>query len=354
MHLKVSRAEAEAAKRMLSKFGMLGKGISVQHRGSYVYFPLSNIDRRKVKKVLEACGASISEMAPRPGKTRDYKGGLESALGADVAHSVDTGYDHLGNIAVIDPDGMTKAQEKVLAKHILAANGAITTVLAKGGPVEGVYRVRKVRHVLGKRTFEARYREHGCVYDFDVRKTFFSARLAYERARIAELARHDRHIIVMFAGIGPFAIQIAKRNWAAKVIAIELNRYACRQMDEEIRLNRTTNVMPVQGDVKKMGGRYDGFADRIVMPLPKTSTRFLDEAFAMARDGCVVHFYSFIKMGGLPQLIGEIREHARLNSCSVKVLFTRTVRNYSAREIEVVVDYRINRIKKARPSRSTA
>ncbi len=343
MHLKVSKAKAQTAKEMLSKYGMLGRGISVQHRGSYVYFPLFNIDRRNIKKVLEACSASTVEMGAKPGKTRDYTGELKRALGEDALHSVDTGYDHLGNIAVIDPTGMTRAQEKILARHIIGSNRTITTVLAKGGPVEGIYRVRKVRYVFGKRTSIARYREHGCTYDFDVRKTFFSARLAYERARIAELAKQDKHVVVMFAGIGPFAIQIAKRNKSAKIVAIELNRYACRQMREEIRLNKTPNVVPVQGNVKKMRGKYDNFADRIVMPLPKTSTSFLDEACEMARNGCVVHLYSFINLDALQLLIDGIKDHAKHNSYSVKVLFTRTVRNYSAKEIEIVVDYKISK-----------
>lgn len=342
MHIRVGKAEAETAKRMLSKYGMLGRGISVQHRSSYVYFPVSNIDRRNIKKVLESCRASTVDIAPRPGRPADYREGLREALGGPAA-GFDTGYDRLGNIAVIDPKGMTGAQERALARHIVDGNRTITTVLAKDGPVEGRYRTRKVRYVAGKRTFEARCREHGCTFEFDVRKTFFSARLAFERARVAELARHDRHVIVMFAGIGPFAIQIAKRNRSAEVVAIELNRYACGQMKREMELNRTPNVVPVQGDVKRIGPRYDNFADRIVMPLPKTSIRFLDDAYAMAGNGCVVHLYAFVRLDGLDGLIGRIREHAKRNSYSVRVLFTRTVRNYSAREMEAVVDYRIGK-----------
>jgi tRNA G37 N-methylase Trm5 len=46
---------------------------------------------------------------------------------------------------------------------------------------------------------------------------------------------------------------------------------------------------------------------------------------------------------GTGKLIKLIREHAKRNSYSVRVAFKRTVRNYSAREIEVVIDYRISK-----------
>jgi tRNA (guanine37-N1)-methyltransferase len=314
----------------------------VQHRNGYVYFPISNIDTGKVKKLLEVHRASLKDMAGKRGGRVDYAGMLESAVGSKAVGSADTGYDSLGNIAVIDRKGMTAAGAKGLASCIMAANRSITTVLSKDGPVEGVYRTRRLRYVAGKRTFAALYRENSCAFEFDARRTFFSGRLAYERSRVAALARRDRAIMVMFAGVGPFAIEMAKANPRARVVAIELNPYAGRQLARNALLNKTGNVVAVTGDVKKLWKRYENFADRIVMPLPMSSTDFLDEAHRVARDGCTVHIYSFVAMDkGIEHLIGTIREHARANRYSVRVLFKRTVRNYSAREIEAVVDYRI-------------
>lgn len=344
LHLKVDSKRAEGAKRALSRQGMLDTTMLVQHRNGYVYFPVSNIDTGKIKKVLESCHASLEGLPGRKGGRADYAGMLRSAIGRKVAGSAGTGYDSFGNIAIIDRKGMTATAAKRLASCIMAANRSITTVLSKDGPVEGRYRTRRLKYVAGRRTFTALCRENSCAFEFDARKTFFSGRLAYERSRVAALAGRDKNIMVMFAGVGPFAIEIAKANPKARIVAIELNPYAARQLARNALLNKTGNVVAVAGDVKRLWKRYKSFADRIVMPLPMSSTGFLNEAHRVARGGCTVHLYSFVAMdGGLARLIKTIREHAKANRYSVRVLFKRTVRNYSAREIEVVVDYKITK-----------
>ncbi len=343
LHLKVGKRHAQKAKEMLAKAGMLAVGISVQHRSSYVYFPLSNIDVGKIKKVVERCGASVVRVKAA-GRRPCYREELGRRLGSETVKNAGTGFDLLGNIAIIDPRRLTIGKQKALAGFILETNRAIKTVLAKGGPVEGVYRTRSVRYVAGERAFISRYKENGCTFEFDVRKAFFSGRLAYERARVARLARRDRNVVVMFAGIGPFAVEIAKQNRRASIVAIELNRYAADRMRKCIELNKTPNVKPILCDVRKAVEKYPDFADRIVMPLPKTSTRFLDEAHKIGRHGCVVHLYSFVRRGGLEGLIRVIKEHARLHSYRAKVLFARTVRDYSAEEIEIVVDYKMEKL----------
>lgn len=341
LHLKVDRRHAESARQMLSRHGMLESSSLVQHRSSYVYIPVCNIDTRTIKKVLEANHATLEELRARSSGRVDYPKLLSSRIG-DAAASYDTGYDALGNIALIDGK-LPRKEALSLASCIMLANRNIATVLSKG-PVKGTYRTRSLKHVSGKRTFIALYRENSCTFRFDVRKTFFSCRLSYERARIARLARHDKNVMVMFAGIGPFAIEIAKGNPKARVVAVELNPYAYRSMQENAGLNRTPNVEPVLADVRSISRRYRNFADRIVMPLPASSTEFLDDALSIARDGCTIHLYSFVEMdGGTERLVKRVREHAKRNSCSIRVLFRRTARNYSAKEIEAVVDYRVRK-----------
>lgn len=353
LHVKTDNAHAEGIRRLLSRQGLLDTKRLVQHRNGYVYFPVCNIDTAKAKKLLEGKPASPSSIASRRAPREDYKGMLLSSIGREALSSIDTGYDCLGNMAVIDGRGMTRTVERKLASCIMALNRTITTVLSKEGPVKGVYRTRNLRYVSGKRTFTALYRENSCTFEFDARKTFFSNRLAYERARIARLARRDKTVMVMFAGMGPFAIEIAKLNPKARIVAIELNPYACRQMRRNIALNKTANVEPVQGDVRKLSRDYRRFADRIVMPLPQTSTEFLDDAHVAAREGCVVHLYAFVPAeGGAERLAQTIRDHAKANRYKAEILFGRTVRNYSAKDVEVVVDYRITLRFPRKPKRS--
>ena len=126
------------------------------------------------------------------------------------------GYDQLGDIVIIEFDG-SKGKEKEIAQILMDSNRSIKTVLAKAGAISGKYRVRKLRYVAGKKNFIATYVENGCRFRFDTRKVFFSNRLSYERSRIIKLVKDRERIMVMFAGIGPFAIEIAKAKRHTKI-----------------------------------------------------------------------------------------------------------------------------------------
>ncbi|MDE1868355.1 MAG: RsmD family RNA methyltransferase [Candidatus Micrarchaeota archaeon] len=252
------------------------------------------------------------------------------------------GYDLLGNIAVIEPMG--RIEERKKAQELMKTHEHITTVLAKAGAVSGRYRTRKHRYVAGKRTKIAIYKENGCTFKFNVDTSFFSNRLSYERSRIMALVRKKENVMVMFAGVGPFAIEIAKTRKDANVAAVELNKNAYKYMLENIKLNKAQNVVAINSDVKKIPQKYKGFADRVVMPMPKSSLLFLDQAFMVAKKRCVVHIYSFGNSEtASDDVYGAIKEHAKKNGYKVKRLLERTVRPYSAKEIEIVIDFQISR-----------
>jgi precorrin-6B methylase 2 len=153
--------------------------------------------------------------------------------------------------------------------------------------------------------------------------------------------REGEVVVDMFAGVGPYAIEIARAHSGCSVVAIELNKEACRYLLENVKLNKAGNVIPVQGNVRRVAERYRGFADRIVMPLPKTSSSFLEEVLVVAKPRCTVHYYTFCKTEGEEQAIGKIKEFFTSHGKKFNVLGMRMVRPYSANEIEIVVDFRI-------------
>ncbi|EQD36915.1 Protein of unknown function Met10 [mine drainage metagenome] len=345
LHAKISNALAEKLKDLLIRSGSLDHAREIQHRRSYVYFPVV-IKGENTKKLLIDAGCELVDIKDAMNKHVDVSTALKNELGTE---RTGVRYDILGGTAVLNlPDGMDHDGAMRIAKALRKANPNIKTVLARSGAVSGEYRTRDYAYLCGRKSFNVIYRENGCIFSFDIRKTFFSSRLSFERNRIANAVSNGEKVMVMFAGIGPFAIEIAKRNRDSDVVAIELNPYAYRQMVKNIKLNKAGNVKAILGDVRDVCKIYKGFADRIVMPLPKISTSFLDQALAAAKDSGIVHIYSFLdRKDGMKKLIGEIRAHGRANSYSVEVLFTREVRPYSAREVEVVVDYRILHNKKA-------
>jgi len=274
---------------------------------------------------------------------KDYERRIIEEIGNEGFAKLSRGYDLLGDIAIIDFKG-SRDEEKKAAKVLMEFNSSIKTVLAKAGAITGKYRIRKVRYVAGKRNFIAEYRENGCVFRFDVRKTYFSNRLSFERSRILKLVKKGENVVIMFAGVGPFAVEIAKNIKETKVIAIELNRDAYKYMLENIKLNKLGNMKAVCGDVHKIAKKYKGSADRVIMPLPNSSLEFLDDAYTVAGKNAVVHLYLFSKIeDGFDHVTSAIKEHSKRKKYKIKVLDKRVVRPYSATEQEVVIDYSIRK-----------
>ena len=309
-------------------------------RNNFIYFPISAPKRDfALPAGLRASGAEVvDEGFEHAGDKPSYRDMLRKALAKDY-EKVARGYEVLGSIAIIEAE--PRLARKV-ARVVMSINGNVKTVLRKSGAVKGRYRTRTYAYVAGVRNYIADYRENGVLLRFDVRKTFFSGKLSYERARLAALSTGRENVIVMFAGVGPFAIELAKKNKGADVVAIELNRYAYSAMLDNIHLNRAQNVTGIQGDVKKAAEKYRNFADRIIMPLPKDSRSFLESVLVCAKKRCVVHYYTFVRSdGGTEKCTAELRDFFAGRDYSFRVLGIRTVRPYAHDTIEIVVDFRI-------------
>ena len=336
--LKVERARAEKARVHVVRLNLLDSSRPVQHSRSYVYFPIS-IMGAKAKKAFDRMGAQVvSRREAKKGEKPSYREQLSRILTKKEFSQLARGYDQIGDIVVIEFTG-SRSKEREIAQILIDSNISIKTVLAKAGAVRGKYRVRKLRYVAGIENFIATCRENGCTFRFDTRKVFFSNRLSYERSRILGLVKDRENVMVMFAGIGPFAIEIAKANRHSKIVAVELNRFGYRYMLENVKLNKVDNVKPVLGDVKRVSVKYRNFADRIIMPLPMSSMNFLDEAYKVARKRAIVHLYAFADK---PETVKDaVRMHAKKKGYEVRFLEWREVRPYSTTDSEYAVDYQI-------------
>jgi tRNA (guanine37-N1)-methyltransferase len=207
--------------------------------------------------------------------------------------------------------------------------------------VSGRFRTRKFYYVAGRKSYLADYRENGCRFGFDVRDVFFSPRLAHERSRVSGLVKDGESVVVMFSGVGPFAIEIAKAHSNCRVVAIELNAKAHSAAIKNRDLNKVGNVVLAQGDVKKLAPKYKGFADRIVMPLPKGASKFLGEVLEVAKPRCTVHYYEFCRSGGEGEAVERIRKFFESHGKRFRLLATREVVPYSRNVVEIVADFTI-------------
>lgn len=340
--LKVRSRDAEKARKYLVQRKLMDYRYMVIRSQDFIYFPILSPDGGNARnKTLKGLGEVVRKSftlsnAHRP----SYRELLKSELGKEYEDAV-KGFDMLGTIAIIDSPAKNA---RAVARAVMESNSNVETVLRKTGAVKGAYRIRGYAYVAGKRTYVTTYKENGVVLRFDVRKSFFSNRLSFERGRIAALSKGKENVLVMFAGVGPFAIEIAKKNPKAKVVGIELNSSACKDMRDNILLNKVRNVSAICADVKKEAKKHPRFADRIVMPLPKDAHEFLDSVIACAKPRCTVHYYSFVPSeGGTEASISQLSKFFAEKGWKFKVLMVRTVRPYAPDTIEIVVDFEIQK-----------
>jgi tRNA (guanine37-N1)-methyltransferase len=152
------------------------------------------------------------------------------------------------------------------------------------------------------------------------------------------MVKAGERVLVLFAGVGPFALLIAKRRPDAKVVAVELNPDAVRYMKENLALNRVRNVEAIEGDARTVPLHPSSF-DRVVMPLPKSAHEFLDVAFASLKDGGTVHFYTIVKADApFDEAMEKALAAAKEAGVSLSLASSRIVRPYSPGMVQVVLD----------------
>jgi len=256
-----------------------------------------------------------------------------------------TGFDIVGDIAIIEIPRELESKKLVIAKALAKTQPHIRAVARKLSEREGKFRLRELELLVGKGT-ETVHKECGCSYKLDVAKAYFSPREATERQRISGQVKPRETVMVFFAGVGPFAIIIAKKSKPSKVYAIELNPDAVRYMKENVRINGVQEkVEPILGDVKTLARRYYGKCDRVVMPLPKEGYRFLGEAFSCLKPkGGVIHFYSYAHEDDLySEAEGIVKKAAQKSGRKIKILGKRKVLPYGPRVFKICLDIKASR-----------
>ena len=228
-------------------------------------------------------------------------------------------YDLLGNIAIVKFDKEKLKEKKKIAEKILKEHKAISSVLEKSDKVKGRLRKIKTKWLAGEKTKIARYKENACKFVFDVDETYFSPRLSGERKEIAGKIRKKDSVLVLFAGVAPFSVVIAKLSRCKKVVSVELNRKASEYAEKNTRLNKLDNVRVIQGDVKKLDKilKKQKF-DKIVMPRPRLKESFLSYIWNFCKKGTEVYYYGFGKEPG--EILETIYEASKKRKKNIKII----------------------------------
>ncbi len=253
-------------------------------------------------------------------------------------------FDRLGNIALVKFSRDVKSKDKKqFAVKILHENPAMRTVLEKIGGFKGRLRKQETKYIAGEKTKEVLYKENGCVFRFNIDKTYFSPRLSNERKEIASLIKKGEEVLVMFSGVAPYPIVIARNSKARKVFSVEINKEASKYAEMNVELNNVRDrVEIIQGDIKRIEKKFKKIGkkfDVIVMPRPQLKESFLHEAFILSKKNTRIYYYDFCGMEEKEKIIEKIKNEAKKNRKKIKILKTKIAGEIAPYKIRFRVDF---------------
>jgi len=259
--------------------------------------------------------------------------------------------------------------KKKFAEKILRENKSIRTILEKQGKVKGRLRKIQTKHLAGEKTKEVLYRENNCVFRFNINSTYFSPRLSNERKEIASKIKKNDKVLVMFSGVNPYGVVIAKNSKAKEVFSVEINREANKYAKLNIELNKVKDkVKLIQGDIKRVAGTtgvHQGGArtssrprkilkkdfykgqelsnkfDVIVMPRPQLKDSFLREAFMLSKKNTRIYYYDFCKEDEVNSVVEKIKFEAKKFRKKIKILNIKTAGEIAPYKIRVRIDFNV-------------
>lgn len=332
--VRAKAADGETVRRALAKLGVLDHSckISRREKTGFLLIPVT----KKSIPGFTVVDTKLEKQEKKP--LGDLSSALKGLLTKEELGKISRSFDIIGSVAVLEIE-LPEEKEKLVADTMLGVFPSVKTVCKKTGAIEDEYRVRPVKVLAGDGT-ETIYVEHGCRMKLDVGRVYFSPRLSTERLRVARQVKAGERVLVMFAGVGPYALLIAREQPGAHVWAVEKNPPAVEYMRENIGLNKLDGrVEAFLGDVREVVPRLGMKFDRIVMPLPKDAGDFLDVAFAALEKNGIVHFYGFGK--GEEEAEKTIEEAAKRENVKLKILSCRKCGEIGPKTYRLVVDAQV-------------
>jgi len=325
--IRVPKHHGERIRQILLLSDRMDHRYRIQSDGDWIIIPLPDgLDPLAIACELEEidCSFTIIPCCFEPSKIRpigDYREVLTD-IPPDLRELLPTSFDVVGTICLVKLHPDIESYGQRIGDAILATHSSIDGIFQDKG-VTGEFRVRNLHHLAGEPGTTTTHTEYGLRIIVDVKEAYFSPRLAAERYRVASLVSRSSGacdqddvqpgpILDMFAGVGPYALAIARRHPETIVHAIDINPRAVDLMRRNIDLNKIENVTPHCGDsrvIVRSLARTIRF-NRIIMNLPHDALDFLHDAMC-AIDSGMIHLYSICAPDDLQEREAEIRSNVK-------------------------------------------
>ena len=215
-------------------------------------------------------------------------------------------YEAVGHIAHLNLRKELLPYKHAIGQAMLAKLSHVKTVVNKLSTIHQVYRTFDMEVLAGEPRFDVELIEAGCRFRFDFRKVYWNSRLQVEHLRIVEACSPSDVVCDMFAGIGPFALPLAKKG--CRVLANDLNPESFEALVANAKHNRVV-VEAFNKDGREFvrtlceeSPNDDAFPFNVVlMNLPKDAVEFLDvfigckPNLSLGAKLPTIHCYAFSK-----------------------------------------------------------
>lgn len=257
--------------------------------------------------------------------------------------TVITWYEVIGDIVIITLSPSFEHLENKIAQAVLKMFPDLRIIAKRISQHSGEFRVPSLVKIEGEGDFSTVHKEFGLRLHVDPETVYFSPRSASERYRIAEQVKPGEKVLVMFSGVGPFALMIGLHAEASEVIGVEKNPNAYRLALRNLDLNKKVqHVVFCHGDVEDILPNMKKQFDRIVMPLPLSGGKYLNLALSNLLPGGMLHFYDFQFKNEFELSLSAVR--AACESTERKIIEASLHRcgHVGSRRFRVCVDAKIN------------
>jgi tRNA (guanine37-N1)-methyltransferase len=279
-------------------------------------------------------------------KTKSYKEIVK--IPPNLKKDLPTSFDVIGDILLIKLKDDIINYKKEIANALLKNHKNVKTVCLIH-PVTGELRTRKIKIIAGKKITETIHKEYGLKFLVDIKKAYFSTRLANERKRITNQVQDNEIVVDMFTGVAPFPIMIAKYAKPKIIYAFDKNKNAIKYAKENIKINNVLDkVELVCADalnIPQYLKERDIKADRIIMNLPFSSFNFFSKALQIIKKEGVIHYYEMLTDENLEIQIKKLKEIAKNQQLNLVFNDIRKIKSYSPREFYIGIDITAKRKK---------
>lgn len=333
--LKVPKNNANDIRKVLINENLLNLDYKIFQKENFVYLPL--IDDSQLRKLgidYEIVNVNFIEHKQGPKSFMDF---LKGKIDKEEIKKIKTSFDIIGDVVILEiPDELYDYRFDIGDAALNFTKRK--SVFMKKSEIKGVIRVREMEHLAGLDISETIHKEYGSKIMLDVRKVYFSPRLATERKRILEQVVNGEIILDMFTGAGPFVVDIC-RNRDVFIYAVDINSDAIYYLNKNIELNHLEGMVePLLGDAKEVLKNKVLEIDRVLMNLPGLAYDFLDLAMDLVKPGGIINYYEFSSDFDTP--IQHIIDAA--GSRDVEILDRRKVKSRSPGVWHIAIDARIN------------